>query len=803
MSRQLSSMSTHLRQLSRLTLLVLLAGLFHSTHAAEAPGGITILVKDQITERPLAAAQVTITERETDAVRSVQTDAQGRVVIDQLDPGLYSVSVVNDEYTASFEPSIRVITRKNSQIEFELLREQAIVEEVVVRARQADRFASASSTYLNREALRSAVGGGADPLLSLDGLPGLASTGEFASFSVRGRGPRDNLLFVDDFPFDKVVHFDATLGEDEDVGGGGRFSVFAPNVVSGAEFSPGGWGPAYGGRAASLLKLEVADGNPSPSASLRLDLAGYEIGYDGPAGITEDSTVLVSARRLDFGSFFETIEELDIGEPVLRDIIVKSVIPINQDHTLEVLLMDTHEDYTRGVTHVSASPNFEDSALLDLEQDSDLYGVTLRSLIGAEAVWTNKVYYRTSDKISSEGEAFPDLVPEETPASGYPVREDIITIGEDETEIGWRSDFETVNRWGVFSSGLRVTQIELDYDTVLDGDWNRFIYDKDDFRPDPDQRYIVLTPATVNSSLHQKETGYAGYVDQVFERGNWDFRTGVRFERDGFADKSFVSPRFSVNWRPDNKIRYFATAGLFYQSPRYLNLAANESNNLESEKITHSSFGFQYFLNSDWSVLTEAYYQNLDNLVVDLDQVNGEFANIGDGISYGVDVVVNGTIREGIYTTATYSYNDAVVDRKDGRGDVAAEFSRDHVATLGLTWEISDRWKVAGRYKFLSGRPDDRFIVHSDVLGAGQPLRYSKEITQRNYGRKSSYSLVNVRVDYRRAFGPIDVTAFLDVINATAASSSDDTQFDYRRGVNVEDDNEAEPLIGLRLDYAW
>ncbi|MEQ8408594.1 MAG: TonB-dependent receptor [Gammaproteobacteria bacterium] len=796
-------MSTHLRQLSRLTLLVLLAGLFHSTHAAEAPGGITILVKDQITERPLAAAQVTITERETDAVRSVQTDAQGRVVIDQLDPGLYSVSVVNDEYTASFEPSIRVITRKNSQIEFELLREQAIVEEVVVRARQADRFASASSTYLNREALRSAVGGGADPLLSLDGLPGLASTGEFASFSVRGRGPRDNLLFVDDFPFDKVVHFDATLGEDEDVGGGGRFSVFAPNVVSGAEFSPGGWGPAYGGRAASLLKLEVADGNPSPSASLRLDLAGYEIGYDGPAGITEDSTVLVSARRLDFGSFFETIEELDIGEPVLRDIIVKSVIPINQDHTLEVLLMDTHEDYTRGVTHVSASPNFEDSALLDLEQDSDLYGVTLRSLIGAEAVWTNKVYYRTSDKISSEGEAFPDLVPEETPASGYPVREDIITIGEDETEIGWRSDFETVNRWGVFSSGLRVTQIELDYDTVLDGDWNRFIYDNDDFRPDPDQRYIVLTPATVNSSLHQKETGYAGYVDQVFERGNWDFRTGVRFERDGFADKSFVSPRFSVNWRPDNKIRYFATAGLFYQSPRYLNLAANESNNLESEKITHSSFGFQYFLNSDWSVLTEAYYQNLDNLVVDLDQVNGEFANIGDGISYGVDVVVNGTIREGIYTTATYSYNDAVVDRKDGRGDVAAEFSRDHVATLGLTWEISDRWKVAGRYKFLSGRPDDRFIVHSDVLGAGQPLRYSKEITQRNYGRKSSYSLVNVRVDYRRAFGPIDVTAFLDVINATAASSSDDTQFDYRRGVNVEDDNEAEPLIGLRLDYAW
>jgi hypothetical protein len=424
-------------------------------------------------------------------------------------------------------------------------------------------------------------------------------------------------------------------------------------------------------------------------------------------------------------------------------------------------------------------------------------------LIGDEAVWTNKVYYRKSNKISSEGEAFPDLVPAGSPASSFPVREDIITIGENEKEIGWRSDFKTVNRLGVFSAGVRVTRIKLDYDTVLSGDWNRFVYDEDDFRPNADQHFIVLTPANINSSLSQKETNYVGYVDQVFQLGDWDIRTGVRFERDGFADESFASPRFSINWRPSKTVRYFATAGLFHQSPRFLDLAANASNDLKTEKITHGSLGFEYFLGSSWSVLTEAYYQDLDDLVVDLDRVSGTFANIGDGTSYGVDVVVNGTISEGLYSTATYSYNDVVIDRKDGRGDVAADFSRKHVATLGLTWEINDRWKVAGRYKYLSGRPDDDFIIHSDVLGAGQPLRFSKEITERNVGRKSSYGLLNVRVDYRRSFGPVDVTAFLDVINVTGASSSDDTDFDYRRGIDVKDDNQAEPLIGLRLDYAW
>lgn len=796
-------MIKHLSQISWLTLSALLIGFPLSTHAAESPGGLTVIVKDQITDRPLPTVQITITERETNSTRTLETDAQGRVAVEQLDPGLYSVRVSEGGYASSYEPSVRVITRKNIQIEFELVSEPVILEDVVVRARKADLFSSASSTYLDREALRSAVGGGADPLLSLDGLPGLASASEFASFSVRGRGPRDNLLFVDDFPFDKAVHFDATLGEEEDVGGGGRFSIFAPDVISGAEFSPGGWGAAYGGRAASLLKLEVADGNPSPSASLRLDLAGYEVGYDGPAGITDDSTLLATVRRLDFGALFETIEELDIGEPVLRDIIVKSVMPINQDNMLELLLIDTHEDYSRDVTHVFASPNFEDAALQESEQDSDLYGLTLRSLIGEQAVWTNKVYYRTSDKISSEGESFPDLVPAGSPASSFPVREDIITIGEAETEIGWRSDFETVNQWGVFSAGLQMTDIDLDYDTVLDGDWIRFVYDDDDFRPDPDQRFIVLTPENINASLNRRETSYAGYVDQVFDYGTWDIRTGLRYERDGFADESFASPRFSVNWRPIKTVRYFATAGVFHQSPRYLQLAADASNTLETEVITHSSVGFKYIPNNSWSVLTEAYYQDLDNLVVDLDRASGTFANIGDGTSYGVDIVANSTIREGIYATATYSYNDAVVDRKDGRGDVTAEFSREHVATLGLTWEISDRWKVAGRYKYLSGRPDDDFIIHANVLGEGQPMRFSKEITERNVGRKSGSSSLNLRVDYRRAFGPIDVTTFLDVINVTGASSSDDTEFDYRRGVVVVDENEAEPLIGLRLDYAW
>jgi len=238
-------MNKQLRQASWLMRWVLLLGLplfgFPiGASAAEAPGALTVIVKNQDSDRPLANVLIIIKERETSTTQTLETDQQGRIVVEQLDPGLYSVNVAKSGFTSLYEPSVRVVTRKNIRVEFEL-REQNI-EVVEVRAQQSAVSASGSSTFLDREALRGAVGGGADPLLSLDGLPGLASSSEFASFSVRGRGPRDNLLFVDDFPFDKAVHFDATLGEDEDVGGGGRFSIFAPNVISGADFSPGGWG---------------------------------------------------------------------------------------------------------------------------------------------------------------------------------------------------------------------------------------------------------------------------------------------------------------------------------------------------------------------------------------------------------------------------------------------------------------------------------------------------------------------------------------------------------------------------------
>jgi len=772
------------------------------TEASET--GIEVRVVSAETRRAIEGVRVSIVARDG-TTSTVTTDGDGVARVAELEPGLYALNAAAAGFIEAFEPSIRVVARSTTPLRLEMLPVEEGLDEVVVVARavQADTYGAASSTYLNREELRSAVGAGSDVMRALDGLPGLVSTGDFANFSVRGRGPRDNLIFVDGMPFDKVVHFDQTLGEEEDIGGGGRFSIFAPNSIAGAEFSPGGWSAAYSGRTGSLLQLDVVGGSPTPNASLRIDIAGVELGYDGPSGFHDDTTLFLTARSFDFGRVFDLIDEKDIGKPELSDFILKTVTEIDDRNSVEVLAIVAPESYTRDIDNVLASPNFEDVALLDSEQDLGLLGLTWRRLVGDTGEWTNRFYFRDSDKTSSEGEAYPDLVPEGTPADAIPVREQLLTVGEAETEIGWRSDFAWVNRFGPASAGLRVVQTDVDYSTFLREDWIRFVYRSTDPRP-PGQDYIVLTPENVNSAYDARETNYSAYAEQVFELGAWDLRAGLRYDRDGFAGESLVSPRLAANWRFSSTTRLSATAGIFYQSPRYLVRAANPDNfDIGNERISHFSVGIEHDFGRDWRLLVEPYYQQLDDLVVTEGRTSGRVTNDGEGTNYGVDVVLSRFFDNGWSANATYSYNNARYDDNDGNGEYDADFNRPNFFSVGGSWEINERWKIGARWKWAEGRPTDAFVINEDVLGPGQPLRYSKELTTQNALRLDDYHSLNIRVDYRRPIGPVDLVAFIDVINVYGGPGSNSQEFDPRRGINVVEENEAFPIIGIIFERTW
>ena len=513
--------------------------------------------------------------------------------------------------------------------------------------------------------------------------------------------------------------------------------------------------------------------------------------------------MFLTARQFDFGRVFDTIDELDIGEPTLTDIIFKTSSSFGSSDEVETLVVYAGEEFTRDIDNVLESENFDDVSLVNAEQDLALVGLTWRRLIGDDGEWTNRLYLRDSEKTSAEGEAFPDTVLPGTAAADIPVLERIITIDEDETELGWRSDLSLGNRFGRFSAGLRVTQWDVDFTTTLAEDWIRYIFESGDPRP-PGQGFVVWTPDAINNRFSEAATNAAAYVEQTFEAGAWTLRPGIRLDRDGFSEQTLFSPRLSVNYDASASLRVSATAGVFYESPRFLTRAGDASNgSLQNEEITHFSLGAEWQFGDRWSLLAEAYYQELDNLVVDEGRANGRAANVGDGSNVGADVVVNRRFANGWSGNLTYSYNRQRLNDNNGLGEYTANFSREHFFTASARWEISDRWQLAWRWKYGSGRPDDEFRVLQDVQPGSGLLRFGKEIVATNAATLDDYHSLNMRVDYRRPIGPVDLVAFLDIVNVYGGPNGSPLEFNYRNGQNVIDEDSAFPIIGLIFERSW
>lgn len=793
----------------RLWMLIPIFCIFLAPEALAQLGRFNIDVIDSVTERPLADVRIKILPRNGAPVELL-TDEAGEASSRSIPTGLYELTISQAGYRTVRLPSVRVVTDKSIRVPVRLVKLKEPLEEVLVFGTSAsvNNLDSVGSSVFDREQLRSAAGSGSDVLRALDGLPGLFSDGAFSTFTVRGNGPRDNLILVDGIPFDNVVHFRDSFGDDEGAEGGGRYSVFAPNLIGSAEFQPGGWNARYGGRAGSLLKLDVAEGNrETASYTARLDVAGIEVGYDGPSRIHEDTSVLFSARRLNFGRLFEMIGLEDIGTPELTDVILKTATELSERDDVSVLLIYAPESYTRDIDNVLASDEerpgvFEDVELADVERDNALLGVTWSRFVGASGKLTNRFYYRGFDEKALMGDAFPDLVVEGTPSSAIPVRPDLLSSSREEIELGWRLDFEADNTLGRYALGSRLVQLDLDFSLRLKENWNRFEYDQDDARPSPEQKFIVLTPEAINTDFEETAMQYVVYGDQTFISDTWDIRLGGRVEYDELSGETVFTPRLGWSWFVNERLRSTMTLGRYFQAPSLSDRAEDATNrSLINERIDQVSLGIEYEWKRGLTWFLEPYYQSLSKLVVPQDNVNRTVANTGEGESYGFDMALSRQFKKGWSGDIQYSYNESVIQESEGAPEIDTDFSRPHIFSVGSIWEVNDRWKISGRWKWASGKPRDEFIVNENVLGDGNPLRFSKEITAQNTERFGNFNSLNIRIDYRRSFGRADFIAFLDVINVTASDNPNATEFNERSGENVVEEGDAFPLLGLRVTW--
>ena len=281
-----------------------------SQAVAQKEGHIQGRVVDGTTKHPLVDAHVVV----LDTGQGATTDAEGVYRITGVAEGARTLKVSYLGYAAFIEANVVVVRGKTTYInEIQLASSPLLGDSLVVTPELT--AAGISEHALQREEISRSPGTAGDVLRAMGSLPGVStSEGEFSAMSVRGGGAHDNLILIDNIPFEKINHFEGGSSEQETQGG--RFGVFTAGLIERATFYGGGFGAEYGRKGASVLDLTIKEGNmASPRISGSYGMLGPELNYDGPTYLLGNTSLVVNYRDFDMKRALEIAGRAGIRRP--------------------------------------------------------------------------------------------------------------------------------------------------------------------------------------------------------------------------------------------------------------------------------------------------------------------------------------------------------------------------------------------------------------------------------------------------------------------------------------------------------
>jgi len=269
----------------RLAVTAIAAGLCCIPVAVMAqPATIQGIVADSGTGAPLEYVTITLEAGGQPAYRAI-TDRNGFYQILGITAGRYTLRGQRVGYQEHAEP-ITLAAGEQQTVSLRLAQSAVALEGVEVTAEHGAAVSNMARVVVTPEDIRlvPVPGGSGDLAAYLQTLPGVTTTGDRGGqLFVHGGMPADNLVLVDGIPIYQPFHI---LG---------FYSVFPEDLVSSADFYPGGFGARYQGRTSSVLDVRLREGDPHgfrTMASVSPFIAEGLV--EGPV---QGATLLFSARR--------------------------------------------------------------------------------------------------------------------------------------------------------------------------------------------------------------------------------------------------------------------------------------------------------------------------------------------------------------------------------------------------------------------------------------------------------------------------------------------------------------------------
>ena len=204
-------------------------------------------IKDSLTGEVISGASVKINGQ----AKGILSNQFGFYSL-TLEPGSYLLTFSHVSYQVQ---SVSISIKNNETQNIEMVPRSAAIQEVVVFSKKRDGNITAAQLgkidlSVNQIKSLPVLMGEVDILKTIQLLPGVRNAGEGnAGFYVRGGGPDQNLILLDD----AVVYNTGHLF--------GFFSIFNGDAIRNLTLIKGGMPAQYGGRLSSVLDVSMKEGN--------------------------------------------------------------------------------------------------------------------------------------------------------------------------------------------------------------------------------------------------------------------------------------------------------------------------------------------------------------------------------------------------------------------------------------------------------------------------------------------------------------------------------------------------------------
>ncbi|NBB30981.1 TonB-dependent receptor [Cellulophaga sp. BC115SP] len=753
----------------------LVLSLFGFLSQAQKTGSFKGKVIEKSTKQPIIGANIRINNTSLGA----STDADGVFTINNIPAGSYLVTVSIIGFQTKELTDINVTSSKTYYTEIELLEDVTNLSEVVVKVfkGEVNPLTPVSTFSLNREEIFRNPGAGGDIMRALSILPGVVSSGsQFSAIAARGQGTQDNVYMVDDIPMFNLSHLEAEgFNSGFNDPNGGRFSIFAPRIIDNVQFQNGGFDVTNGRKASSYLGLGIKEGNKETWSFVgQFDLLGATLVADGP--ISKKTSLFSTARYQNLAPTVNMTGTGNFGAVYFGDYLLKTTTDLNSKNKLSFIAMYNPERAYRTIDDVDADTdingdNSPGNNLFNNTGSKTMIGLNLRTLVSSTSYWKNVLYFRASNTDNKFGRFTPSLNNEGMiidPKSGYYVS-NLRNIINNQQEIGYRSIYTKKYKKASFTVGVDAMLVDLEYRRILSNTDTMFVYRSNDVRPNPAQRYQIITPDSFNANFENSAINGAAYASLSWNVSDkFTLNPGLRYDYFGFSEHSTISPRISGSYAFNEKQSLNFAAGIYYQDLGYSDIASQDPNNkLKPEETIQAILGYKYQFSPDLKLVVESWTKRFYALVVQPNRFQGTFNNDGTGNAFGADITLVKRLTNKINGQVGYSFMESKRDDNNGQGEYDYTFSVPHTLNALISYKPNNKWLFSGKYRYSTGRPTDAYIVHEDVLNNPNKLRYSQEITAINGDRLADYMALDIRIDYYKQMKKGLFSAFLDLGNVS------------------------------------